>query len=284
MLGALIGCGLAAVGGAAIGSYIGTARGVETGLRVARRCGGYGGGGAFYDNRAAYERDRKLLLQKLAKRDAESREFKDFMLRMDAKLDRVAQFEELLFYISIMTEAEKVVWREGVLLEMQKERLEESKKLELEKQPQYERMVEEARKKALADKDSYYGSEHQLELLVIEYRWWRNCLHFVVTSHSDAVGEVGLALHGILSKAVSLLGDESRVLSFFERRGCHDVESFMSFVRFVRAKYGAFVSGESRRMREADSLLIKLDLITRVACAGPTSDATSRACQTIKGV
>ena len=248
MLGALIGCGLAAVGGAAIGSYIGTARGIETGLRVARRCGGYGGGGAFYDNRAAYERDRKLLLQKLAKREAENSEFKDFMLRMDAKLDRLAQFEELLFYISLMTEAEKVVWREGVLLEMQKERREEYNKLELEKQPEYERIVEEARKKALEDKDSYYGREHQLELLAIDYRWWSNCLYYVSTSQSDAVDEVALVLHGILSKAVSLLGDERRVVYFLERKGDYDVESIMNI---VHAKFGPF-NGDSRRKRGAD--------------------------------
>jgi hypothetical protein len=255
MLGALIGCGLAAVGGAAIGSYIGTARGVETGLRVARRCGGYGGGGAFYDNREAYERDRKLLLQKLAKRDAENSEFKDFMLRLDAKIDRVAQFEELLFYISLMTEAEKVAWREGVLLEMQKERLEKQKeqldeynKLELKKQPEYERMVEEARKKALADKDSYYGREHQLELLAIDYRWWRDCMYYVMTSHSDAVDEVALVLHGILSKAVSMLGDERHVVYFFRTKGCHDVDFIM---HGVHTKYGSF-TGDSRRMRGAD--------------------------------
>ena len=259
MLGALIGCGLAAVGGAAIGSYIGTARGIETGLRVARRCGGYGGGGVFYDNRSAYERDRKLLMQKLAKRDAENREFKDFMLRLDAKIDRVAQFEELLFYISLMTEAEKVAWREGVLLEMQKERLEEAKKLELKKQPEYERMVEEARKKALEDKDSYYGREHQLELLAIDFRWWSNCLYFVETSYSvdsrrDAVGDVALVLHGILSKAVSLVGDETRVVYFFQRKGCHDVEFIMNV---VHAKCGSFVPRESRRMRGAD--LVRYD-------------------------
>lgn len=250
MLGALIGCSLAAVGGAAIGSYIGTARGVETGLRIARRCGGYGG--ASYGNRAAYERDRKLLLQKLAKIEAENREFKDFMLRMDAKLDRIAQFEELLFYISIMTEAEKVVWREGVLIEMQKERLEEYNKLELKKQPRYERMVEEARKKALADKDSYYGREHQLELLAIEFRWWRECLHVLSGEHRDVVGEVILVLDGILTKAVSLIGDESRVVNFLESRGCHNAESFMNLVRVLRVRCGAFGSGESRRMRGAD--------------------------------
>ena len=248
MLGALIGCGLAAVGGAAIGSYIGTARGIETGLRVARRCGGYGGGGVFYDNRAAYERDRQLLLQKLAKREAENSEFKDFMLRMDAKLDRLAQFEELLFYISLMTEAEKVVWREGVLLEMQKERREEYNKIELEKQPEYERIVEEARKKALEDKDSYYGREHQLELLAIDYRWWRQCLYYVMEAHTGAATEVGLVLHGILSKAVSLLGDERRVVFFLERRGCYDVECIMNI---VHAKFGPF-TGDSRRMRGAD--------------------------------
>lgn len=248
MIGALIGCGLAAVGGAAIGSYIGTARGIETGLRVARQCGGYGGGGAFYDNRAAYERDRKLLLQKLAKREAENSEFKDFMLRMDAKLDRVAKFEELLFYISLMTEAEKVVWREGVLLEMQKERREAYNKIELEKQPEYERIVEEARKKALGDKDSYYGRDHQLELLAIDYRWWRNCMYYLSTSQSDGLDEVGLVLHGILSKAVSMLGDEWRVVRFFQRKGCHDVDFIMNA---VHAKFGSF-TGDSRRMRGAD--------------------------------
>lgn len=36
MIGALIGCGIAAVGGAAIGGYLGTARGLEAGIRLAR--------------------------------------------------------------------------------------------------------------------------------------------------------------------------------------------------------------------------------------------------------
>ena len=158
-----------------------------------------------------------------------------------------------------MTEAEKVAWREGVLLEMQKERLEEAKKLELKKQPEYERMVEEARKKALEDKDSYYGREHQLELLAIDFRWWSNCLYFVETSYSvdsrrDAVGDVALVLHGILSKAVSLVGDETRVVYFFQRKGCHDVEFIMNV---VHAKCGSFVPRESRRMRGAD--LVRYD-------------------------
>lgn len=63
-----------------------------------------------------------------------------------------------------------------------------------------------------------------------------------------AATEVGLVLHGILSKAVSLLGEEWRVVRFLERKGCHDVECIMNI---VHAKFGPF-TGDSRRKRGAD--------------------------------
>lgn len=231
MIGAVIGCGLAAIGGAAIGSFLGTANGVATGVRLARECSS-GGSGVYYNNYDAWKRDRELLKKQIKKREQEHQEIAKMFKSFDERLDFLCQMEQLNFYLNMMTEAEKVTWRNAVYAEMQIEQEKEAKRIEAEKQPTYENMVETARSNAHHDDDSYYGEKHRIFELCYEFKWWNDCRNYLIVNHQHLAG---------FDRDYSVQHEADIALGLIVREGSRLCKSDMAFAAILGR---AFYPGE----------------------------------------